>query len=174
MTLVLYWGSDPWKGPRSLQEMMGKESREMFEGLYQDYRIRIIAPFERKQEEISKLKSDLRLVFQAVKYSKDKEKFLDILYEDPGYRAVARTTAELIEVLTGSELVYNEEKEEIDMCEAIRQLMEEAQEKGTVQGELRGMFKAAVMMGRSEEEAYAFVSSACEKPVQEIKEIIKA
>ena len=60
------------------------------------------------------------------------------------------------------------------MCEAIRQLMEEAQEKGTLQGELRGMFKAAVMMGRSEEEAYAFVSSATEKPVQEIKEIIKA
>ena len=181
VTVVLYWGNGPWKGPRSLFDIMDPEYRERYRGIVQDYAIKVLAPYELEQRDLSALKSDLRLVLQAIKYSDDKEQFLKVIEEDEGYRKVERKTAELIGAVTGTELVYNEEKEEVDMCEAIRQLMQEATDKGiaqgvaqgVAQGEIKGAFHTALDLGKSEEDAYEYVSSRFQIPVSEIREILK-
>ncbi len=177
ITVVLYWGSGPWKGPRSLFDIMDPEYRERYRGIVQDYSINVLAPCELEQKDLSDLKSDLRLVLQAIKYSGDKEQFMKIISEDEGYRKVERSTAELISALTKAELVYNEEKEEVDMCEAIRQLVQDAADKGiaqgVAQGEIKGAFRTALDFGKSEEDAYRYVSSRFQRPVSEIREILK-
>ena len=103
------------------------------------------------------------------------------LEEDPGYRRVDRETVELIGVITKAELVYNEEEEVVDMCEAIRQMLLEASEKGITQGlsqglsqgELLGSYQTAVDLGKTPEEAYKYVSARYNRTEKEVREIIE-
>ena len=77
-------------------------------------------------------------------YDDSKEVIMD-LEEDPGYRRVDRETVELIGVITKAELVYNEEEEVVDMCEAIRQMLLEASEKGITQGLSQGLSQGELL-----------------------------
>ena len=76
-----------------------------------------------------------------------------------------------------AELLYNEEEEVVDMCEAIRQMLLEASEKGITQGlsqgELLGSYQTAVDLGKSPEEAYKYVSARYNRTEKEVREIIE-
>ena len=78
ITLVLYFGTAPWDGPRSLKEMM-RWTGEEAEKYIQDYRLNLIIPAEMEDEEIEKLQSSLREVFYFLKYAGDWKKLEKIL-----------------------------------------------------------------------------------------------
>ena len=46
VTLVIYWGSDPWRGPRSLYDMFDEEILQRFGNIISDYKINILCPAE--------------------------------------------------------------------------------------------------------------------------------
>ena len=69
-----------------------------------------------------------------VKYSKEKEKLMELLKNDTGFRNLKTETAIMLNTLTNSELKINEEREETSMCLAIDELREEAIELGRREG----------------------------------------
>ena len=61
ITLVLYLGTDPWDGPRSLYEMFGGENEKILP-FVSDYKINLIEPQRMSDEEINRFHTDLREV----------------------------------------------------------------------------------------------------------------
>ncbi len=84
ITLVLYFGEE-WSGAKSLHELLDfsdipKELRRMVN----NYQVHIL--------EVQKLKdtgvfhTDVKQVFDAVRFSKDPEKFRELIFSDPAFR----------------------------------------------------------------------------------------
>ena len=69
-----------------------------------------------------------------VKYSKEKEKLVDLIQTDDGFQNMKTETVVMLNTLTNSKLKFNEEKEETSMCLAIDELREEAIELGRREG----------------------------------------
>ena len=61
-----------------------------------------------------------------IKYSKEKEKLVDLIQTDDGFQNMKTETVVMLNTLTNSKLKFNEEKEETSMCLAIDELREEA------------------------------------------------
>ena len=68
ITTVVYFGSDTWKAPRSLHEMLSIQDPEIL-SLVPDYRINLFSPAEIKDEELDKLQSNLKEVIQIYLFS---------------------------------------------------------------------------------------------------------
>ena len=129
VTLVIYFGTEAWGGPRSLYEMFGVENKKILP-FVPDYRINLIAPEEMSEQEINRFHTDLREVLLYIKYSKEKEKLVDLIQTDDGFQNMKTETVVMLNTLTNSKLKFNEEKEETSMCLAIDELREEAKQEG--------------------------------------------
>ena len=69
-----------------------------------------------------------------IKYSKEKEKLVDLIQTDDRFQNMKTETVVMLNTLTNSKLKFNEEKEETSMCLAIDELREEAIEFGRREG----------------------------------------
>ena len=77
ITLVIYFGADPWDAPRSIYDMLSVQDQTLLSYI-PDYKINLIAPFEMSDEEINQFSTNLREVMLYLKYSKDKIKLFMI------------------------------------------------------------------------------------------------
>ena len=138
VTVTIYFGADEWTGPLSLLEMMEVTDPKVKVCL-NDYKLHVIAPAQMSDEEIGKLQSSLREVLLFIKYSKNKEELDRILREnEERFREVERRAVDVIEVITNTQLNYEEREGKVDMCQAIREMRMEAERKGEIRGEMRG------------------------------------
>ena len=137
ITLVLYFGTAPWDGPRSLKEMM-RWTGEETEKYIQDYRLNLIIPTEMEDEEIEKLQSSLREVFYFLKYAGDWKKLEKILTDDERFQRLETEAATVIRELTNTEIEIKEEQEEQNMCKAIEQMKENERKIGLEDGKRIG------------------------------------
>jgi len=78
ITLVIYWGDEPWEGPRCLADMFG-ESR--WASYAQDYGMYVLEVQKMTEEEILSYNDDLKLAFGCVRYSHQKEELERFLTE---------------------------------------------------------------------------------------------
>lgn len=138
ITLVLYFGTAPWDGPRSLKEMM-RWTGEEAEKYIQDYRLNLIIPAEMEDEEIEKLQSSLREVFYFLKYAGDWKKLEKILEDDERFQSLETEAATVIRELTNTEIEIKEEQEEQNMCKAIEQMKEKERKIGLEDGKRIGL-----------------------------------
>lgn len=91
----------------------------------------------RKFENTDVFRTDLKQVFDCVKYSDDPERLYELVVNDPAYREMNGDTYDLIAQYTGTnELMqvkrYKEGK--VDMCKAITELIERGRREGMEQG----------------------------------------
>ena len=129
ITLVVYFGAKKWDGSKSLHEMLtNKDARAL--AYVEDYRIHLLEPAGMTDEDIAKLKSDLKDVFYFIKYSGDKDKLQELLENSEDFRSMKKTTAEMIKTVTNTDIDLPEGEEHVDMCLAIRQMKEESEAKG--------------------------------------------
>ena len=138
ITLVLYFGTAPWDGPRSLKEMM-RWTGEEAEKYIQDYRLNLIIPAEMEDEEIEKLQSSLREVFYFLKYAGDWKKLEKILTDDERFQRLETEAATVIRELTNTEIEIKKEQEEQNMCKAIEQMKEKERKIGLEDGKRIGL-----------------------------------
>ena len=124
---MIYFGTEAWDGPRSLYEILGVENKKILP-FVPDYRINLIAPEEMSEQEINRFHTDLREVLLYIKYSKEKEKLVDLIQTDDGFQNMKTETVVMLNTLTNSKLKFNEEKEETSMCLAIDELREKAKQ----------------------------------------------
>lgn len=124
ITLTVYWGADEWTAPTDLHEMMDM-SPELAR-FVPNYWLNLISPATIKDEDFSKFRTELAAALKYVKYSKDKQKLDEVLHGDVAYHDLSRQTANLVNVVTGSNLKFPEGEERVDMCEAITQMVNEA------------------------------------------------
>ena len=104
-----------------------------------------------EQEEFESFHTELRELFRAMNYRKDKRKFLS-LEKDERYAHLSKETWEAIATMTGHSFFeenmetyksQNEnQREEYDMCQALREIREdffnEGKEEGRAEGKAEG------------------------------------
>ncbi len=123
ITLVIFWSPDKWDGPRTLHDMLDISDTEYL-AYVSDYKLNIVAPEEIENDDFGKLHTSLSEVLQYVKYSKNISILEEVMNQNERFRHLDRKSAELINVVTNSNLKYDEGNEVVDMCKAINDLVE--------------------------------------------------
>ena len=136
ITLVVHFGADPWDGATSLQEMMDLPREEM-RAFIQDYKIHLIDPAAITPEELEKFSSSLREVLGCIKYSNDKEK-LSSFIKNNTRMTLEINAARVIQAITKVTVDLSEETEDVDMCKAIEDMMQDSRAKGLAEGMEKG------------------------------------
>lgn len=140
ITLVLHFGADPWDGATSLHEMMDFPLEEM-RTFIQDYKIHLIDPAALEPDELEKFSTSLREVLGCIKYSKDKEKLSSFIRNNTRMM-LEINAARVIQAITNITLDLSEEVEEVDMCKAIDDMMQDSREEGKAEGRTEGILFA--------------------------------
>ena len=135
ITLTLYFGADEWTAPRDLHSMLSAD-KEILQ-FVDNYHLHLIAPAEISDEDFTKFHTELSLVLKYVKYSKDKMRLKKIINEDLSFKSISKKTADIVNIVTNSNLCYNTKEEGVNMCEAIEGIRNDAKAEGIEEGVLK-------------------------------------
>ena len=153
-TLCLYLGEEPWDGPRSLKDMMdfGNDGDGM-KDYFADYPFRLY--YVNEEQDFSMFHTEIRNVFALLPHRKDKKRLLQELEQNSTYKHMTEDSLEFLSVLMDSPGIWknrkkyllqkndnnkikNQEAEEYDMCQAIKELIEDGRQEGLSQGLSQG------------------------------------
>lgn len=141
ITLVIYFGANEWDAPRSLHEMMHIEDTALLQQV-ENYHIRLIAPYQLNDADFQKFQTTLGPVLQFIKHSKEKET-LELLIQDDAFKTLDRTAAMVINSCTNAKIkLQDTDEEEINMCQAIDEMIEEGRAQGHAEGVNEGKQEA--------------------------------
>ena len=152
ITLTVYLDAAEWDAPRSLHEMLLVEDERLLPFI-PDYKLNLITPADIADTDFTKFHTELSPVLKYLKYSRSKDKLNEIVHTDPIYRCLDRESAEVINIVTGSNLSIEQGKESIDMCQAIEEMRAEERAKGILET-LVSLFKKGILtLAQAAEEA---------------------
>lgn len=139
LSLVVYYGKEPYDGATTLHEMLEwREGSRELEKYISNYHINVFD--YHNQDSFGEFHTELRLLFEFLRYATDKEMLMKLLADRrKGYYNVDNETYQMIATMTNSkELIeYSEEHEDEegkDMCQAIKEMIEDGIEIGEVRG----------------------------------------
>ena len=115
ITAVVYLGSDPWDGPKSLFEMLDVKDERIYAFL-NDYRLNIIAPAEIADADFDKFSTGLGFAMNVIKRQKDSA---DKIINQTAHRKVDVDTAIFLNNVAKLGLEFDEKEDFIDVCEAM-------------------------------------------------------
>ena len=116
-----------------------QSSRSICWRLIPDYQVLLIDPMSMADTDLGRLNSSLREVLSYIKYQHDQEQMQRLLQEDNRFSELERNAALVIQATTKTELNIKPNAEVVDMCEAIRQMMESSKQQGVLQGMQQGI-----------------------------------
>ncbi|MBR3761435.1 MAG: Rpn family recombination-promoting nuclease/putative transposase [Lachnospiraceae bacterium] len=174
VTLAVYFGAGEWDGPMSLHEMLSVQNPEIL-SYVSDYKLNLIAPEHMSDEEIDQFQTSLREVMLFIKHSKDRTKLNEMVQQDDRFKNMDRSAARVVSSVTGVEFKEDEEEEKVDMCQALKEMMEEANSEGMQAGMQKGALEKAketakrmINKGRFSYEEIAELTSLTVEEVQEL------
>ena len=138
VTFVLYAGKEAWDGATALRELVDLTDIPMgLQEMVQDYKINLIEI--RKLEDTSVFKTDVRQVFDFIRYSEDKEALKKLIETEPAYQSMEEDAFDvMVQYANAEELVGRKEEYEkegkVDMCKAITEWLAEEREAGMQAG----------------------------------------
>jgi len=115
----------------------------------------------------SKLHTELSQVLRYIKYSSDKKKLKEIVNMDDVYKNISRRTANMINVVTGSDFKIDNGKEKINMCEAIKGMREDARIEGARDANTETARKVLALGKLSFDE----IATICNLTLEEVKKL---
>ena len=160
-TICLYHGVETWDGPRTLRDMMDFGNREdIYQKIFKDYPLYLYCL--NAAQDLQVFHTEVGILFQSLQYRKDRAGLRNIIRQDARYRHVDVDTLETMSVMLNLPSIWkerekymekNEEREEYDMCQAIREWAEEERSIGAKERTntivrnmlLRGMTDADIM-----------------------------
>ena len=161
ITLVVYFGSRAWDGPTNIRDMFGNVKESIAKYL-PNYQMNLISP-DLSDENLDKLSSELGLVLKFIKQSRDKKKLLENIEKSKDFRNVSNISATLMNEATGMNLKINKEQEKIDMCQALKEIIED------IRSEERVKLKAEKEKTKAEKEK----NKAALQRIKELEEMVK-
>ncbi len=184
VTLVLYYGSERWDGPRSIHDMINCDDADFMEYV-PDYRINLIEPAALEPDELNRFSTSLSKVLGYIKYSNDKQELLSYITNND--MTVDVEAARVINAVTKTHIDIPEDAEEVNMCKAIEDLMNDSKAEGIALGEERGRNAGradGIAIGRADGEAKIIImmhkngfsaeqiAAATSKAVDDVKAIL--
>lgn len=121
----------------------------------QDYRIYLIDPYRLTEEDLEKFSSNLKGVLGYIKYSKDKKELFRFL-NNSQMKNMDNDAARVIRDITKTPIYVPEGKGEINVCEAVKDMINESRLEGRAEGKAEGR-----------------VEGKAEGKIQMLKELVK-
>lgn len=152
ITFVLYSGEEPWNGPTSLHEILDfTDIPEQLKDMTSDYRINVIEI--RKLEYTEVFQTDVRQVFDFIRCAEDKVRLKQLVENDAYYQNMEEDAFDVVvQYANVTELVgvkdYRREDGRVDMCTAIREMMEDSRQEGLEAGIKEGETLLAALISR--------------------------
>lgn len=152
ITIVINFGQEPWNEPLSLHELIDCKDKEFFEYL-PNYHLHLIDPHKMSDNEINMFDSNLREIFLCVKYSKDKTKFMDMIRNNEDrFNTLDKSALEFLRTFTSFKIPANSQGG-VNMCQAIKELMEDARMEGIKEAEEKAKIAIIEATRQAEEKA---------------------
>ncbi|MDD3338854.1 MAG: Rpn family recombination-promoting nuclease/putative transposase [Lachnospiraceae bacterium] len=131
ITLVVYYGLDPWDGPRTLHEMLAvSEELKAYMPLMMNYQLNLLEVM--KIKDLDTYGDDLKMVFGFIKYQEDKKALQAFVDENKDlFTNVPADTCRTITAMANTEEITDyiirdkDEKEDVNMCGALRGIKED-------------------------------------------------
>lgn len=142
VTLVLYYGKDPWDASGDLHGILD------FSGLPEEIRDSV-QNFQTTVLEVQSLRdtsvfqTDVKQVFDFIRCSNDKARLLDLVRSDPAYTRMESDAYDLAAAYTNTYGIlqrksYYMEEGQVDMCKAIDDMIEDGRNEGRAEGRKEG------------------------------------
>ncbi len=153
ITFVLYAGKDAWDGPTCLHDMLDfTDVPESLKNMTSDYKINVIDIRQFENTEV--FQTDVKQVFDFIKYSDDMNRLLDLVENDAYYREMDEDAFDVVTKYTNStELVkakdYSVQGGKKDVCKAIRDLMDVSRAEGFEEGREEGRERTLMEVAKS-------------------------
>jgi len=109
VTLVIYYGADPWDGPMCMHDMFTTTNEQVLE-FVENYNIHLITPESLETKDLEKFKSKLRDVLEYIKCSNSEEE-MHKLRENERFVNMNYETAMVLSACLG--IKFEDELEEI-------------------------------------------------------------
>lgn len=141
-TLVLYYGEN-WDGATNLHSILDfTDIPEELREKVNDYRIYVCEV--RKFDKTDVFQTDLKQVFDCIRYADDPDKLYGLITSDPIYQELNEETYDVIaEHIKTVELLktkeYSREGGKVNMCNAIAELIQRGRMEGLSQGLEQGL-----------------------------------
>lgn len=154
VTIVLYYGEE-WDGSDDLYGILDSSNiPEELRNIVNDYKIFLCEVRKFKGTDV--FRTDIKQLFDCIRYSEDPEKLYELVANDPAYREMEGDTYDLIaQHIKTNELMqvkrYEKKEGKIDMCGAIAELMERARREGIEQG-IKALIETSAEYGSTKEE----------------------
>ena len=182
ISLVFYYGSEPWDGPVDLYDMFRLEGTEkekaILEKYLPNYRINLVDA--ERLEETERFSEDLQVILTMLKYRKDKDGLRNYVNENKKFfQKVDHETSQAMKAFLNMKQIPGEtenEEEIINMCEAIQEMYDDGVRDGMKRGIQQGrddLLKEKVKRKLQKQKSLEQIADELEEDVKVIRKIIK-
>ncbi|MBD9334194.1 MAG: transposase [[Ruminococcus] faecis] len=182
ISLVFYYGSEPWDGPVDLYDMFQlegtKEENEILEKYLPNYKINLVDA--ERLEDVEKFSDDLQVILTMLRYRDSKEELTDYINENKKFfQNVDYETSQAMKAFLNMKQIPGEaeQKEEmVDMCKAIQEMYDDGVKDGIQQGVEQGrteLLKEQIQRKLKKEKTPTQIAEELEESVEVIEKIIK-
>lgn len=146
-TFILYAGKEPWEKPNCLHDMLDFSNvPDKIKHIVSNYKINVIDI--RKFENTDVFQTDVKQVFDFIRYSEDRDKLLELVESDAYYKEMDEDAFEVVTKYTNSKELVQAKEYSVDggkknVCKAIRDLMDDSMEKGIEKGKELALIETA-------------------------------
>ena len=159
VTFVLYYGKEAWDGATDLHSIIDFEGiPDEIKKLVQNFKVHVVEV--RKLEDTSMFQTDVRQVFDIIRYSEEPDKLKELMEKEAAYQNMEEDAYDMVAAYTHVEELINmknfhrKKGGKVDMCGAIAGLIAE----GKLEGKLEGRQE-----GKLEGEESKLIEQVCKK-----------
>lgn len=144
VTLVLYFGGE-WDGSLDLHGIIDfTDIPERLKGLVNNYQLHLLDVGNLENTEV--FRTDLKQVFDFIRYSKNKEKLEGLVMGDAAYGEMDEDAFDMIAIYANAKELMNvkrncRQKGKINMCQALKEMIEDGKKEGLEKGIEKGIEK---------------------------------
>lgn len=155
VTFVLFYGEE-WDGSRDLHGILDfTDIPEELRGLVSNYSINVVEI--RKLESTENFHTDLKQVFDFIRFSKDKQKLKELVENDSAYREMEESAYDVAVAFSGAEELvelkkFYKEERNVNMCQALKEMLQDERDEGRVEGRIEGRMEVMELLIQTCEE----------------------
>ena len=151
ITIVLYFG-ERWEAPTTLHGLLDFTSiPKRIRKYVNDYNIHLVNV--RRMQDTKRFQTDLRQVFDCIRFSEDKDRFYKYVMDNPEFSQLDEDAYDVItrytNVLEGIDIKTQNDMEggKVNMCKAMQELREDWREEGRAEGRAESVLTLLKRLG---------------------------
>lgn len=172
ITFILYYGEKEWDGARDIHGMLDfTDIPESLRDKISNYQIQLVEV--RKLKDTSVFKTDVRQVFDYIRYSDNQQKLEELVKKDE-YRYMEEEACDMVTAYIGAKkLKLNKKKymkdSKVDMCKGLQDWISKERSEGCIEGQVeeRQRMNQLILMLSEQARMEDLVRAAKDKEYQE-------